>query len=213
MGAPFAIDASNKMVDRQEKCMAGDDCYVQREEDEEFLVVLADAVVYPGAVVVHLADAPLAHTAVVRPLRLEAAALGALVHQPALPQAQLLHGLARRRAPGHRTRVCDHSADVREDGQKGEQFKKHQVEGAVVSVQCGQEDDAHHHILGVQHQQPRHEGADNAADVPHKPEAAATATHPLICRGGHAALLLLLHGDRQHRPNLGHPMAAPQRTI
>lgn len=87
MGAPFAIDASNKMVDRQEKCMAGDDCYIQREEDEELLVVLADTVVDPGAVVVHLADAPLAHAAVVRPLRLEAAALGALVHQPALPQA------------------------------------------------------------------------------------------------------------------------------
>ena len=41
------------------------------------MVVLADAVVDPGAVVVHLADAPLAHGAVVCPLRLDAAALGA----------------------------------------------------------------------------------------------------------------------------------------
>ena len=49
-----------------------------REKDEELLVVLADAVVDPGAVVVHLADAPLAHGAVVRALRLDAAALRAL---------------------------------------------------------------------------------------------------------------------------------------
>ena len=42
------------------------------------MVVLADAVVDPGAVVVHLPDAPLAHRAVVRPLRLDAAALRAL---------------------------------------------------------------------------------------------------------------------------------------
>lgn len=78
-GAPFTVYASNKMVDRQEKCMAGDDCYVQSEEDEELLVVLAYAVVDPGTMVVHLANAPLAHTAVVSPLGLEAAALGTLV--------------------------------------------------------------------------------------------------------------------------------------
>ena len=37
----------------------------------------ADTVIDPGAVVVHLADAPLAHGAVVRALRFDAAALGA----------------------------------------------------------------------------------------------------------------------------------------
>lgn len=60
--------------------MAGDHCYVQSEEDEELLVVLANAVVDPRAVMVHLADAPLAHTAMVSPLGLEAAALGTLVN-------------------------------------------------------------------------------------------------------------------------------------
>ena len=51
---------------------------VEEEEDEVLVVVEGDAVVDPGAVVVHLADAPLAHGAVVRALRLDAAALRAL---------------------------------------------------------------------------------------------------------------------------------------
>lgn len=79
-GAPFTVDASDKMVDCQEKCVAGDHCYVQSEEDEELLVVLANAVVDPRAMVVHLADASLAHAAMMSPLRLKAAALGTFVN-------------------------------------------------------------------------------------------------------------------------------------
>lgn len=78
--APFTIDAPDEMIDCQEKGVAGDHCYVQSEEDKKLLVVLANAVVHPRAMVVHLADTSLAHAAMMRPLRLEATALGTFVN-------------------------------------------------------------------------------------------------------------------------------------
>ena len=102
------------------------------------MVVLADAVVDPGAVVVHLADAPLAHGAVVRALRLDAAALRALEdhlwRNVSVTVARLilfcfslshlsrfephrLNVFLRRVAPRDGSRVGEHSARVRCDGQ------------------------------------------------------------------------------------------------
>ena len=53
----------------EEDGVCGEDADVEEELEEVLLVPLADAVVDPGAVVVHLADAPLADPAVVRPRR------------------------------------------------------------------------------------------------------------------------------------------------
>lgn len=61
------------------------------EQDEELLVVLAHAVVHPGAVVVHLAYAALAHRAVVGSLWLDAATLGALEDDLSFPQPHALY--------------------------------------------------------------------------------------------------------------------------
>ena len=49
------------------------------EEDKILLVVLSDAVVYPGTVVVHFAHAASAHGTMVSPGGLETIAFGALV--------------------------------------------------------------------------------------------------------------------------------------
>ena len=63
---------------------------VEYEQQEEALVLEADAVVREDAVVTHLEDAALAHAAVVRPSRLELVAFGAL----AVPEAtQVAHSL------------------------------------------------------------------------------------------------------------------------
>ncbi len=74
--------------------------YAHGEQDKELLVALPHAVVDPGAVVVHLPDAPLADGAVVRPLRLDGAALGALEDHLALAETHpldvLLRGVASR---------------------------------------------------------------------------------------------------------------------
>ena len=66
------------------------------------MVALAHAVVDPGAVVVHLADAALADGAVVRAVGLDAAALGALEDHLALLEAHPLDVLFSRVAPGYR---------------------------------------------------------------------------------------------------------------
>lgn len=72
-----------------------------REKDEILLIVLPDAVVHPGTMVVHFADAALADGAVVRALRLDAAALGALEDDLALAEAHLFYGLLGSVAFGH----------------------------------------------------------------------------------------------------------------
>lgn len=61
-----------------------------RKKNKELLIVFPNTVVDPGAVVIHLADAALAHRAVVGTLRLDAAALGALKDHLALPKAHAL---------------------------------------------------------------------------------------------------------------------------
>lgn len=62
------------------------------EKHKVLLIVLPDTVIDPRAVVVHLADAALAHGAVMRALRLDAAAFGALEDHLALAEAHLLNG-------------------------------------------------------------------------------------------------------------------------
>jgi len=73
-------------LDGKERCTYG-------EEHKVLLVVLAHAVIDPRTVVVHLADAALANGAVMGPLGLDAAALGALVEHLALAVAHLLDHL------------------------------------------------------------------------------------------------------------------------
>ena len=53
----------------EEDGVGGEDADVEEEQQEVLLVPLAHAVVDPGTVVVHLANAPLADAAVVRPRR------------------------------------------------------------------------------------------------------------------------------------------------
>ena len=54
---------------------------VEEEEDEVLVVVEGDAVVDPGAVVIHLEHAAPAHRAVVRAVRLHTRALLAVAHR------------------------------------------------------------------------------------------------------------------------------------
>lgn len=65
------------------------------EQYEEFLVVLPNTVVDPWTVVIHLAYAPLADGAVMRSVRLDATAFGALEdHLPFLETDELHHLLS-----------------------------------------------------------------------------------------------------------------------
>ena len=59
------------------------------------MIALAHAVVDPRTVVIHLLDAPLADGAMMGPLRLDAATLGALVDHLALFEAHALNVFAR----------------------------------------------------------------------------------------------------------------------
>ena len=57
-GLPVAVDAGDEVMDAEEETVPRDETDVENEEDEEFLVLLPNTIVHPGAVVVHLLDAP-----------------------------------------------------------------------------------------------------------------------------------------------------------
>mmetsp|Transcript_103094 Transcript_103094/g.222591 ORF Transcript_103094/g.222591 Transcript_103094/m.222591 type:complete len:273 (-) Transcript_103094:411-1229(-) len=111
---------------------------VEHEEAEVPVVAVAHAVVDPGAVVVHLQHAPLAHAAVVRPRRLPAAALLALLLGLRLAELRvrvLRHALVLRRAAG--IHADGHHVVVHEVGQQEERQGRqepHPDVGGVLAV-------------------------------------------------------------------------------
>ena len=63
----------------QDEGVQGNESYTHCKKDEVLLVLLADTVVDPGTMVVHLPNAPLTNPAVVGSVGLDAAAFGTVV--------------------------------------------------------------------------------------------------------------------------------------
>lgn len=84
---PIFFKAVQEVESHHDEGVQGDESYVHCKQDKIFLVVLPNTVVDPGTVVVHLPDAALTDTAVVRSVGLDAAAFRTLVHH--LPRLQL----------------------------------------------------------------------------------------------------------------------------
>ena len=86
-GAAVFFKAMQEVESHQDEGVQRNESYVHYKQDEVFLVLLADTVVDPGTMVVHLPNAPLTNPAVVGSVGLDAAAFGTAVQH--LPRRQL----------------------------------------------------------------------------------------------------------------------------
>eukprot|EP00354_Favella_ehrenbergii_P001721 CAMPEP_0170461760 /NCGR_PEP_ID=MMETSP0123-20130129/7537_1 /TAXON_ID=182087 /ORGANISM="Favella ehrenbergii, Strain Fehren 1" /LENGTH=172 /DNA_ID=CAMNT_0010726845 /DNA_START=755 /DNA_END=1273 /DNA_ORIENTATION=- len=94
------------------------DKHVDQEEDEELAVPEADAVVNPGAVMVHVENAAIARAAVMAPLRLED-----VTHEAVA--ASLVLGVTQVEAPedGDLPRICRHALNEGPDEHEEDDVK------------------------------------------------------------------------------------------
>lgn len=129
------------------------------------------------------------------PLRLDAAALGTLEDHLPFPKAHLLdhllggvslrhgplqpnthiHTLEDRKHGKHKYRVGEHRSQVGGERQEGTRLEQHDVDDAVDGIRGGQQYDVHHHELGVEYEEPGHDGTYYPADVPDAPHLAPAA--------------------------------------
>mmetsp|Transcript_39518 Transcript_39518/g.91513 ORF Transcript_39518/g.91513 Transcript_39518/m.91513 type:complete len:254 (-) Transcript_39518:256-1017(-) len=112
-------DSGHGSHGQHHECIRGDGEGVAEEEDEVFLIILTHAVVHPGAVVVHLKDAPVALRAVVCARRLVPVA--AVAHRHGA--AALVSHRWRWAVERHCARVRRHGGQVREHGKQRENAK------------------------------------------------------------------------------------------
>mmetsp|Transcript_22907 Transcript_22907/g.71142 ORF Transcript_22907/g.71142 Transcript_22907/m.71142 type:complete len:357 (+) Transcript_22907:1683-2753(+) len=148
---------------------------IRDEEDEEFVVAHADAVVHPRAVVVHLDDAAPADAAVVRALRLEVSRTALAALDQARVAAGAVRVLVRRRARrlrqrhgilGHSTGVGEHGAQVACERAKRYGMKKHQIQHTERRPSQPRVDDVRRDDAArVEHERPGDESADHAAGL------------------------------------------------
>jgi len=95
--------------------MVGYEANVEGKENEKLLVLLPNTVVDPGTVVIHLADTPLTHRAMVGSLRLNTAAFRALEYHLTLLKPHLLDIFFGCIPSGHSSWVGEHCSEVRAD--------------------------------------------------------------------------------------------------
>jgi hypothetical protein len=147
----------------------GNEGYVHCKQDEVLLVVLADTVIDPETMVVHLVNALLTNTAVVGSVRLDVAAFGTLVHHLPRLQLQTLDELFSGISFGYCPGVRQHGPAVGSQGQEGQQVEHSSVDDAVHVVSRWNQHDKEDHKLRIEDQKPVHNGTGDAIAVTDKP--------------------------------------------
>mmetsp|Transcript_26173 Transcript_26173/g.84717 ORF Transcript_26173/g.84717 Transcript_26173/m.84717 type:complete len:333 (-) Transcript_26173:38-1036(-) len=140
-------DALLEVVDDQRQAVDALDDGVEEEEHEVLLVVGADAVVHPRAVVVHADDTSIADAAVVAPGRL----VGVAAAADRLGDARLARpdqglGVAR-----HRSRIREHRLELRHERHERDQ----KIHRHVVDAPAPDQRHVEHHDIRVQRQHPQ----------------------------------------------------------
>lgn len=169
--SPLDSDAGDELASTEKQSVTGDHGDVHREEDEEALVFLPDAIVDPGTVVVHLTDAALTDTAVMSPLRFDAAAFWTFVDDFARLQLQTLHELLSGVSFGNGSRVGEHGAEVGGQGQHSQDVEDRPVDDGVAEAAGGQQHDEGDHKVSEEDQEPGDEGTHHAAAVLDEPQS------------------------------------------
>jgi len=170
----------------------GDKTNVEGEKYEKFLVLLPNTIVHPGAVVVHLFDAPLAHRAVVCSLWLNTTALWAFEDNLPLLKPHSLNVLLGCISFGYSSRICEHCAQVRADSKESKALEYQPVDHAEHFVGVGVQDDTEDNELSIKDEKPCEEDTEKAADIADTPEL-SPHTPILIIQGGlHLTLKLIV---------------------
>lgn len=126
------------------------------------------------------------------PLRLDAATLGTLEDHLPFPKAHLLDhllgGVSFRHGPlqgivyksgktdeDHNYRVGEHGSQVGGERQEGTRLEQHDVDHAVDGIRGGQQYNVHDHELGIEYEEPGHDGTYDPANVTDAPHLTAAA--------------------------------------
>jgi len=170
----------------------GDKTNVEGEKNEKFLVLLADTIVHPGAMVVHLFDAPLAHRAVVCSLWLDATALWAFEDNLPLLKPHSLNVLLGGISFGYSSRICEHCAQMRADSKESKALEYQPVDHAEHFVGVGVQDHAEDNELSIKDEQPCEEDTEKATDITDAPELSPHAPILVIQGGLHLTLKIIV---------------------
>mmetsp|Transcript_9266 Transcript_9266/g.28426 ORF Transcript_9266/g.28426 Transcript_9266/m.28426 type:complete len:238 (+) Transcript_9266:539-1252(+) len=120
---------------------------IKQEEHEVLLVVRANTIIHPGAVVVHAHDAAVAYSAVVRPRRLVRVAPAA----DRLRDARLTRANQRLRVPRHGAGIREHRLQLTHQRHE----RHHEVDRHVVDTPASHQRHVQDHHVRVQRQQPQ----------------------------------------------------------
>lgn len=131
---PLSSDAGDELQPAEDQRVHGCQSDVHSEEHKKSLILFSDTVVHPRAVMVHFPNTSFANAAVVGALRLDAAALGALVDHLSGLQLQALHVLFSSVSFGYRPGVGEHGPQVRRQGEHRQAVEDHPVDHGVPEV-------------------------------------------------------------------------------
>lgn len=193
------------MEDHHDQGMQRNECNVHRKENKVLLVIFTNTVVDPRAVVIHLSNAPLADTAVVGSVRLDAAAFWTFVDHLTWLQLQALYVLFCSISFWYSPRVCAHSSEMGCQGKKGQTVEDDAVHQAIGEVFGWKQHNKQNHKLSKENEQPRDDPTDDAtgiSDEPHGVLSIMTGRDTL--RGLQAASLPLNVPEPRHRTS--HPI-------
>lgn len=167
--SPLDSDAGDELVPAESQSVTGDCSDVHSEEDEEALVLLSDTVVDPGTVVVHFADAAFTDTAVMSPLRFDAAAFRTFVDDLAWFQLQTVHIFLSGISFRNSSWVGQHGAQVGSQRQHSQAVEDHPVDHSVPEAPGGKQHDEGDHKVSEEDQEPGDEGTHHATAVLDEP--------------------------------------------